>query len=96
MRHVDPAQLEGGDQMVEPGQGLGVERLGIVPRVVEEAVARTDGHIQVAEPDQVDAQRASRSAIASARSGSRKAVCGIRLTPRNRARRLDRESAGHP
>ena len=30
--------------------------------------------------------RDSRSASASARSGSRKAVCGIRLTPRNRAR----------
>ena len=54
-RHVDPPRLERGDQVIEPGQRLGVEGLGVVARVVEQAATRAQRHVEIAQPDQVDA-----------------------------------------
>jgi len=51
---VNSALLAGGDEMVEPLQGLGVERLGVVSVVVEETSIRAQGGVEVAEPDQID------------------------------------------
>ncbi len=55
-RDVDPPRLEGGDQVVEPGQGVGVEFLGVVPGVVEEAPGRAERGVEVGEPDEVHAR----------------------------------------
>ena len=55
-RHVDPPRLEGGDQVVEPPQGLRVERLGVVAGVVEQAAVGAERRVEVAEPDEVDAR----------------------------------------
>ena len=55
-RDVDAPRLQGGDQVVEPGQGVGVERLGVVAGVVEEAPAGAERGVEVAEPDEVHAR----------------------------------------
>ncbi len=54
-RDIDASRLERGDEVVELGQREGIERLGVVARVVEQAEIRAKGRVEVPEPDQVHA-----------------------------------------
>ena len=40
--------------MVKPGKGLGVERLGVVARVVKETAIRSIGRVEVGQAHQID------------------------------------------
>ena len=40
--------------MIEPGECLGIERLGVVAGVVEQAAIRPVGRVEVGQPHQVD------------------------------------------
>src|SRR5271157_1477633 len=55
-RHVNSPRLECCDQVVELLEGQGVEGIGVVASVVEEAAVGPDGRVEIAQPDEVDAR----------------------------------------
>ena len=65
-RDIDPARLECGDQMIEPGECFGIERLGVIASVVEQTAIGTQGRIEFTQPNQVD-PRAGQSVDESVR-----------------------------